>query len=136
VKRESFVRSKLRQSFNAFFCVFSAKNQGIAIAKNSASTTLHNDQQGPSNTRFNVETTSINGFHTTKNELDIAMLQILDPHLRPVPPVPNEPTSQKIYNQHMSLAQEYFKVRAKYLDVVSIRKTFISLIRTKRRSHI
>jgi hypothetical protein len=41
------------------------------------------------------------------------MLQILDPHLRPVPPVPNEPTSQKIYSEHMALAQEYFKVSLK-----------------------
>lgn len=38
------------------------------------------------------------------------MLQILDPHLRPVQPVPNEPTSQKVYREHMELAQEYFKV--------------------------
>lgn len=83
------------------------------MTKNSASTTLHNDQSmapGSSNTRYNVETTSINGFQASKNELDIAMLQILDPHLRPVPPVPNEPTSQKIYKEHMNLAQEYFKV--------------------------
>jgi len=91
-----------------------SKNQGLTITKNSTSTTLHNDQpfgssQGSSNARFNVETTSINGFQTNKNELDIAMLQILDPHLRPVPPVPNEPTSQKIYKEHMDLAQEYFK---------------------------
>lgn len=35
---------------------------------------------------------------------------MLDSHLRPVPPVPNEPTSQKIYKEHMDLAQEYFKV--------------------------
>jgi hypothetical protein len=90
--------------------LFTAKNQGISITKNTASTTLHNEQQGPSNTRFNVETTSINGFQASKNELDIAMLQILDPHLRPVQPAPNEPTSQKIYSEHMDLAQEYFKV--------------------------
>lgn len=100
--------------------LFLAKNQGLAITKNSASTTLHNDQQfgpsqGSSNARINVETTSINGFQTSKNELDIAMLQILDPHLRPVPPVPNEPTSQRIYKEHMDLAQEYFKVRLNHL---------------------
>lgn len=98
------------------FVSFAAKNQGLTITKNSTATTLHNDQpfgssQGSSNARFNIETTSINGFQTSKNELDIAMLQILDPHLRPVPPVPNEPTSQKVYKEHMDLAQEYFKVR-------------------------
>lgn len=87
-----------------------AKNQGISITKNSTSTTLHNDQQGSSNTRFHVETSAINGYQASKNELDIAMLGILDPHLRPVPPAPNEPTSQKIYKEHMDLAQEYFKV--------------------------
>lgn len=38
------------------------------------------------------------------------MLQILDPHLRPVPPAPMDQTSQKIYDDHMKLAQEYFKV--------------------------
>lgn len=38
------------------------------------------------------------------------MLQILDPHLRPIPPA-NDPTSQKIYKDHIDLAQEYFKVR-------------------------
>ena len=96
--------------------LLSAKNQGLALSKNSASTTIHNEQSfGPSqqtssNTRFNMESRSINGFQTTKNELDIAMLQILDPHLRPVPPVPNEPTSQNVYSEHMALAQEYFKV--------------------------
>lgn len=100
-----------------FFVFYAAKNQGLAIGKNSASTTIHNEQSfGPSqqtsaNSRFNVESRSVNGFQTTKNELDIAMLQILDPHLRPVPPVPHEPTSQKIYTEHMALAQEYFKVR-------------------------
>lgn len=98
------------------FISLAAKNQGLTITKNSTATTLHNDQpfgssQGSSNSRFNIETTSINGFQTSKNELDIAMLQILDPHLRPVPPVPNEPTSQKVYKEHMDLAQEYFKVR-------------------------
>lgn len=40
----------------------------------------------------------------------MAMLQILDPHLRPVSPVPNEMTSQQVYKEHMNLAQEYFKV--------------------------
>lgn len=98
--------------------IFLAKNQGISITKNSASTTLHSDQpQGSSS--FNVETTSINGFQTTKNELDIAMLQILDPHLRPVPPV-DVPTSQKIYKEHMDLAQEYFKVSsARFFQLVN-----------------
>lgn len=38
------------------------------------------------------------------------MLQILDPHLRPVPPEPTDATSKKIYKEHMDLAQEYFKV--------------------------
>jgi hypothetical protein len=92
------------------FFLFTAKNTGISITKNTSSTTLHNEQQGSSNARFNVETTSINGFQASKNELDIAMLQILDPHLRPVKPAPNEPSSQKIYSEHMDLAQEYFKV--------------------------
>lgn len=93
-----------------------AKNQGLTITKNSASTTLHNNQvygsshQGASNARINVETTTINGFQSSKNELDIAMLQILDPHLRPVPPEPSDATSKKIYKEHMDLAQEYFKV--------------------------
>lgn len=108
---------KVKNELNMNFLI-PAKNQGLTITKNSTSTTLHNDQtssQGSSNARFNVETTSINGFQTNKNELDIAMLQILDPHLRPVPPLPNEPTSQKIYKEHMDLAQEYFKVGVKLI---------------------
>lgn len=95
-----------------------AKNQGIAITKNTASTTLHTDHHQPyasshspqSSTHVSVESTSINGFPTSRSDLDIAMLQILDPHLRPIPPA-NDPTSQKIYKEHMDLAQEYFKVR-------------------------
>lgn len=102
-------------SFSSFFC--SAKNQGIAITKNTASTTLHTDHHSPytsshspqSSTHVSVESTSINGFPTSRSELDIAMLQILDSHLRPIPPA-NDPTSQKIYKEHMELAQEYFKV--------------------------
>jgi hypothetical protein len=114
------LKQKQTAKFKTFFFFFiksPAKNQGIAaLSKNTASTTIHNEQsfgpsqQSSSNTRFNVESRAINGFQTTKNELDIAMLQILDPHLRPVPPVPNEPTSQKVYTEHMALAQEYFKV--------------------------
>lgn len=94
-----------------------AKNQGLTITKNSTSATLHNKEpygsshQGASNARINVETTTINGFQSSKNELDIAMLQILDSHLRPVPPEPTDATSKKIYKEHMDLAQEYFKVR-------------------------
>ncbi|CAG9812273.1 unnamed protein product [Chironomus riparius] len=95
-----------------------AKNQGIAITKNTASTTLHTDHHQPyasshspqSSTHVSVESTSINGFPTSRSELDIAMLQILDPHLRPIPPA-NDPTSQKIYKEHMDLAQEYFKTQ-------------------------
>lgn len=69
----------------------------------------YGQSQAPANSRFNVESTSVNGFQTSKQELDIAMLQILDPHLRPVLPT-NDSTSQKIYKEHMDLAQEYFKV--------------------------
>lgn len=92
-----------------------AKNQGIAISKNSTTTSIqhehkpHGTSQSSQSTRYNVESTSINGFQTNKNDLDIAMLQILDPHLRPVPPAMDS-SSQKIYDDHMKLAQEYFKV--------------------------
>lgn len=118
------------------FFYASAKNQGLSITKNSASTTLHSDQsygasQGSSNARFNVETTAINGYQTTKNELDIAMLQILDPHLRPVPPAPKEPTSQKIYKEHMDLAQEYFKVSRDVVRVSLDLKLFLSFLQNQ-----
>ncbi|KAG5667867.1 hypothetical protein PVAND_015834 [Polypedilum vanderplanki] len=96
------------------------KNQGIAITKNTASTTLHPDHSHhpaytsshspQSSTRVSVESTSINGFQTNRSELDMAMLQILDPHLRPIPPA-NDPTSQRIYKEHLDLAQEYFKTQ-------------------------
>lgn len=90
-----------------------SKNQGIAITQNKASTTIHPDHHQSSHSpqssaRLSVESTSINGIN--RGELDYAMLQILDPHLRPIPPA-NDPTSQKIYKEHMDLAQEYFKTQ-------------------------
>lgn len=78
-----------------------------------------------------METTAINGYQTTKNELDIAMLQILDPHLRPVPPAPKEPTSQKIYKEHMDLAQEYFKVSRDVVRVSLDLKLFLSFLQNQ-----
>ena len=56
------------------------------------------------------------------------MLQILDPHLRPVPPVPHDATSQKIYKEHMDLAQEYFKVRIIASKLRSLIKNWSSLV--------
>lgn len=124
IQSVAFFRKQLKDAIQKAKCIsltfifsgFAAKNQGLSITKNTASTTIQSEQpfgqtsHGSSNGRINVETTSINGFQTSKNELDIAMLQILDPHLRPVPPVPNEPQSQQVYKEHMDLAKEYFKV--------------------------
>jgi hypothetical protein len=66
------------------------------------------------------------------------MLQILDPHLRPVPPAPMEATSQKIYDDHMKLAQEYFKVNFMLLNLKFSRFShlFSSIIRIKLKLHI
>lgn len=48
---------------------------------------------------------------------------MLEPHLRPVSPQPNDQTSNQIFEEHKKLAKEYFKVE-KSLDGISFSSRF------------
>ena len=52
------------------------------------------------------------------------MLQILDPHLRPIAPA-NHITSQKIYNEHKELAQDYLKVQTEIAYLTKQRESLL-----------
>lgn len=52
------------------------------------------------------------------------MLQILDPHLRPIAPA-NHITSHKIYNEHKELAQEYLKVQTEIAYLTKQRESLL-----------
>jgi Leucine-rich repeat (LRR) protein len=47
----------------------------------------------------------------SRNDLDLeTMMDLLDPHLKPIPPLQNNTQSQQIFNEHKDLAQEYLMV--------------------------
>jgi hypothetical protein len=53
---------------------------------------------------------------TGESTLDTQCLnKFLDDHFRPIPPVPNNPLSEQIYDEHNKLVTEYFEVIASYL---------------------
>lgn len=92
-----------------------ANTQGLTISKGSGFNDTINDHHHDKDT---------NDYPTTKNDLDIAMLQILDPHLRPIAPA-NHVTSQKIYNEHKELAQEYLKVQTEIAYLTKQRESLL-----------